>query len=257
MPAADAPFSLESVSVSAATAQVRVGEASGVVMEVAVRQGQEVKAGQLLARLNSHSQEFDLKMAQMAMNNEGSLGVVMGERNQHQASYQNAAEKYRRRQIEQWQMEYAQGALDRAKALVQSVEEQLRAAALVYEHRKREYDKRFIHSPFAGVVTEVKAAVGQSVGMAQHVFTIGNPNAAIVSFTVPADLAQGFSVDKQIALRDGSGKGTVHGYVTEIIDASADSRTVKMVVYGVAKDPSNLKYRLDLNALVAPAFEWE
>ena len=80
----------------------------------------------------------------------------------------------RKRTAAKTRLEHAMNMENFAEGQYQAQRDLKRVQRIHYDHYQREYENSFFRSPIEGTVKEVKVTVGQSVGIAAHVFTISN-----------------------------------------------------------------------------------
>jgi RND family efflux transporter MFP subunit len=137
---------------------------AGKVSEVLIQEGQHVKAGQVLARLDDSNARASLDQAQaQAQAAKATISV-------DQSALANAIPKLARSQklnargfLSQQDLEDSKLAADTAKDNVMLAERQLAAARATVEVFRRGEDDTVVRAPFAGVVTETDAQPGEIV----------------------------------------------------------------------------------------------
>lgn len=149
---------------------------NGQLVEVAVRPGDQVERGQLLARLDEVSAEVALMVAQ------AELQVARANVAEADASVQRASRSLRRTQqlaekglASASALEAARSEMSKARAASQAARAERSAAQERASLRGRERDQTEIVSPRAGLVLEVPAHTGMVVGPQTRLFRIGAP----------------------------------------------------------------------------------
>ncbi len=204
-------------------------EAAGTITRVYASPGQAVKFGDVLAEMDYDQQLYQMNVAKAQAEAEGGLQTAEGQLVQRKADLEEARELYRRRQVAEYRVDSALGMVQWAEGQVRSIREQKEFQKISYDYWAREYEKRFIRSPFTGVVSEVKATEGQGLGIAAHAFTVGNPDAMIVTTSVPADQARALAIKDRVTVRKPGEKVFSTATVQEILDDPASNGARKLV----------------------------
>jgi macrolide-specific efflux system membrane fusion protein len=148
-----------------ASALVSVGaEVSGSIKAVHVKLGQAVKAGDLIAEIDSLDQENAVKSAEAAL-----AGIEAQKRNQ-EASLIAAETSLARQQqlsanslVSQTALETAQAAVDQAKAQIAQLEAQIAQARLTVESAELDLARTRIVAPADGTVVALLVEAGQTL----------------------------------------------------------------------------------------------
>lgn len=163
--------SVEAVRQSTIAAQV-----TGAVIELHVKAGDKVAAGQVLLRL-------DARVAQR------SAAAGDAQAAAARAAADNAAAEFER-QRQLFQMSYiSQAALDAAEARLKTSRAQLAAQDAQAGAARIETGLHVIRAPFAGTVAEVPVAVGDMALPGRALVTLFDPAALRVAVAVPQSVA--------------------------------------------------------------------
>ncbi|MBQ8707245.1 MAG: efflux RND transporter periplasmic adaptor subunit [Succinivibrionaceae bacterium] len=171
--------------------QVSVGaQVSGQLQKLYVDTGDEVKAGMLLAQIDSRTQENSLKDAQ------AQLSTYRAQLNAAKASLKKAQLEYRRQERLSGQnagaradFEAAEAALESARAQVTVVEQQIQQAIVKVDTAKINVGYTQISAPIDGVVIAVVTDEGQTVVSNQTASTILKL-AKMDTMTVKAEISE-------------------------------------------------------------------
>lgn len=158
------------------SAQVRA-EITGAVLQVYAEEGQRVRRGEVLARIDDTALRENYLSARAALRS-AENAAELARRNEERASQLSAAGAVAKRQLEEAQLNAtsAAGALADARARFISAERQLAKAT--------------VRAPFAGVVAEQGVNAGDVVQVGALVYTIVDPASMRLEAAVPAsDLA--------------------------------------------------------------------
>ncbi len=148
-------------------AQRRAAVASkgtGRLVDLAVREGDEVRKGQVIARLESDDVEAALAQARANVN------VARSEFNRARAEYNDAALSYERRKslfeaglVSEAEFDSAEARYRRAQAAMSSAEAAIRAAEAAMRGAEVGLENTRIRAPFDGTVLTKNAEVGEVV----------------------------------------------------------------------------------------------
>lgn len=174
-----------------ASSLVSVGaEVSGRIKSLAVALGDDVKAGELIAEIDSLNQENAVKAAQAALAN------VEAQREMQEASLAQARVGLERAEklnpdklISDADYQAAQLAVQTGEAELKSVEAQIQQAELNVESAQLDLDRTRIVAPSDGTVVAVAVEVGQSVNASSSSPTIVKV-ANLDSMVVKAEISE-------------------------------------------------------------------
>ncbi len=156
--------------------------ATGTIVSVDVDYNAAVTKGQQLARLDSTDLAAAQRRAEAAKDAAAAnRDVAAASAADARAALQRADELGRSQRVSSKELELAASAYTRAMASLAAAEAQLRAADADLEGARANLAKAAITAPIDGIVLDVNAKVGQTVGSA----TIGTP-----LFTIASDLRQ-------------------------------------------------------------------
>ncbi|HKX44452.1 MAG TPA: efflux RND transporter periplasmic adaptor subunit [Burkholderiaceae bacterium] len=137
---------------------------TGTLVEVLIEEGDRVKQGQVLARLEDSALRASLGAAQ------ANVQVVEAQVAQAQAQLAQAQADVRRQEslaasgmVSQQAVEQSRTAVATATAVVQAQRRAAEAARAQYNQAKVNFDYTIVRAPFAGVITEKAAQVGEIV----------------------------------------------------------------------------------------------
>jgi multidrug efflux system membrane fusion protein len=187
-PADDVPPTLRSAAVDAqqgavATAYEGVVEAvrqtvlaaqvSGAVVELAVRAGDRVHAGQVLIRVDSRAAEQAAAAgAALARGARASLDVATREFDRQQALFTHGAT--------------SQVALDRAEAALKTAQAETAAQLAHATAARTQTELHIVRAPYGGVVAQVAVVLGDMALPGRPLLTLYDPVAMRVSAAIPA-----------------------------------------------------------------------
>ncbi|WP_375770176.1 efflux RND transporter periplasmic adaptor subunit [Archangium gephyra] len=217
------PQELRSGPVLSGTLQARRAatmraEVQGAVLEMVVEQGQQVKKGQLLARIEDSSVQDQFLAARTAVR-VARTGLQVARAEEERNRTLSAEGVITRRDFEQ-----AQLARNQAQAQLSEAEARL-ALALQQVGRTR------IRAPFSGVVSERLASAGDIVQPGAPLYTVIDPTSLRLEASVPAaqlnTLEPGVEVDFNVG---GYGDRSFKGRI-ERINPAVDPGTGQVRIY--------------------------
>ena len=147
--------------------QVEVASAAevGLVTEFAVKEGDRVQPGQLLASLDTELLVATLKVAQRRATSQGHLKAAVAELELRRTRIGKLRELRQKGHASEAEVERAEADLAVAEANLMNAQEEKELYELECERIESQITRRRIVSPIAGVVTEVHREVGESVAL--------------------------------------------------------------------------------------------
>jgi membrane fusion protein (multidrug efflux system) len=196
------------------TAQIPA-KVEGIVTAIKVREGELVKAGQILACLDTEEKKLALDKARLR------LGKA-------QAEYQRAEQSFKHELISKFDYDKALFDRDLAKSELETAELEL--------------DYTQVRAPFSGRITEKQVVVGKAVKKGDHLFTLADFNSLIARIFLPEkdvfQLERGQSTELALESRtDTKFAGRIRD-ISPVVDPKTG--TVKVTV-NVTGRPSNLR----------------
>lgn len=190
------------------------------VVEVNVKAGQKVKAGEVLIRLDDSDLQARLQQAKAALN------AASAARQQAAADEQRARQLLPAKAITPQEYERAATALKAAEADLHRAEEAIKEAQALL-------DWATIRAPMDGVVIDKKVDVGDTVTPGQVLVTLFDPARMQLVAQVRESLAHRLRVGQNIDVRVEGLQKQCAGTVSEIVpQAQAESRAFQVKVTG-------------------------
>ena len=204
----------------------------GTLANVAVKDGDVVKAGQLLANLDDAVLRASLEVAKAGMSAKGELQSARTQLELKTVEHEKLTELFGRNHASQRELDRIKGEVRIAESRFQSVQEDLDVRRLEYARIEAQLRQRHILSTIDGVVVEVRKDRGEFVSPSDPVVVrIVQLDPLLVVFSVPVDrrqeIVRGQSIQMQIDGHSASATATVE-YVDPTVDPS--SRTFKVKV---------------------------
>jgi RND family efflux transporter MFP subunit len=137
---------------------------TGTLTEVLIEEGDHVKAGQVLARLDDTAQKAALAQAEAQLRStQALLFQYQSQLAQNQRDVKRAEDLLQRKLVSEQAVEQARTLVDTQSALLESRRRQIDLAAANVRSAHVQLDYCTIHSPFNGVVIAKAAQVGEIV----------------------------------------------------------------------------------------------
>lgn len=167
---------------------VIAAQVSGAVVQLDVKAGDRVKAGQLLLRIDARAAE------QASAASEAQVRAA-------RAAQEVATKEYERQQQLHAERFISAAALDRARAEYQAALAQAQAQAAQAGAARTQSGFYVVHAPYAGVVSEVAVTLGDMALPGRALVTLYDPAALRVAAAVPQSVAARLQGDVAGAVR--------------------------------------------------------
>ncbi|MFK5921980.1 MAG: efflux RND transporter periplasmic adaptor subunit [Verrucomicrobiota bacterium] len=224
---------------------------AGVIAELAVKEGETVKKGQVLAKLDNRILEVSLKIAQLRAKSDA----------EQKAARARLSTK-RRRLAELERISEGGGVnadeLFRAKAEVEITEADLMEAEVQAEENglkvgqiQVQIERRTLISPINGVVERTFRDEAEAVGGGSDlVMTVVRLDQLILVIYVDAEMVGSLKVGQKVAVRamvgDEAGSAEV-AFVSPVTDSSSGTTRVRLLLDNAQqKHRSGVKYRVEV-----------
>ena len=204
----------------------------GTLANVAVKDGDVVRAGQLLANLDDAVLRASLEVAKAGMSAKGELQSARTQLELKTVEHEKLTELFGRNHASQREIDRVKGEVRIAESRFQSVQEDLDVRRLEYARIEAQLKQRHIMSTIDGVVVEVLKDRGEFVSPSDPVVVrIVQLDPLLVVFSVPVDrrqeIVRGQSIPMQIAGHSAPAMAMVE-YVDPTVDASSGTFKVKV-----------------------------
>ena len=167
--------------VEAVRQTVVAAQVSGAVVELAVKAGDRVQAGQLLLRIDARTADQSAA---------ASDAQVLAAR----AALEVATREYGRQQQLYQQKYISQAALERAESEFKATRAQVAAQVAQAGAARTQTGLHTVRAPYAGVVAEVPVQLGDMALPGRALLTLYDPSALRVTAAVPQSVAQATGV---------------------------------------------------------------
>lgn len=154
--------------------RVEVGaQVSGKITKINVSLGQEVKKGDLIATIDSMTQENDLEIAKSQLSSyEAQLESRTVNLEVSKSKFNRAEKLYKTKSISQDDYESAKQEYFSAKSEIKEIEEQIKQAEIEVKTAETDLSYTVITSPIDGVIISIPVSEGQTVNSMQTTPTI-------------------------------------------------------------------------------------
>ena len=196
---------------------VLTAEVDGRIESVLVRPGESVKAGQVLARMDTH--DLATRLAEQRANLAASRAQL------------DLAEKTQRRNEELQARHFiSANSLDTSHSSLDASREALRAREAQLTLAQQSLDKAVIRAPQSGIVSERAVQPGQHVGLNARLFSIVDLAELEFAAAVPVSQVNAVRIGQNVSVAAEGADGVAQGRV-ERIAPSADNGTRMIPVY--------------------------
>ena len=187
----DIESSVLATGVLEATKMVSVGaQVSGQVKKMYVQLGDQVKQGQLIARIDSVRQENDLKTAEASIKNQmAQLAVKQANLAKVEAEYQRQQAMYAQDATSRAELESALASYRTAQADITAINAQIEQSRLTLATAKEDLGYTQIVAPMNGTIVAIVTEEGQTVNANQSAPTIVKL-AQLDTMTIKAEISE-------------------------------------------------------------------
>ncbi|MCU0961564.1 MAG: efflux RND transporter periplasmic adaptor subunit [Pirellulaceae bacterium] len=207
---------------------------SGIVAAVAVRVGQRVQAGDVLATLESTEQQALLELAEHQTRAEGRLEATLAEARLRQSRLDNLSELASQGYANPEEVYRARMESEVADAHVRAAREERVARALEFRKIQAQLDNRTIRAPLSGVLTEILKRPGEFVSYNDpNVLVLVELDRLLATFYVPAPRAVALTPGRKLPIRFAPPAAPMEGtveVVSPVTDAESGTVRVQLVL---------------------------
>lgn len=204
----------------------------GIIMQLTVREGELVQAGQVLTTLDNEVHTALLAIAEQSKQAKGRLEALQAELSLRQDRILKFEKLLKLGHARQEEIEKARMELEIAVAQVKASREDLLIKELEYRKIKVQLDRRTIISPIDGVVTHLHKDIGEFVAPnAPEIMTVVQLDPLLATFSILSPHAETLVLDQTVKIRFPVSKRLVEGQVTFISPVTdAESGMVRVKV---------------------------
>lgn len=162
---------------------------TGTLVALFVKPGDVVGKDQVLGHTELDMAMLNVATARANLEATGTLEQMFWQYQALVVTREEMEEAVHKRTAPKSRLQFAQAMEKWAKGQYQAQQDIKKVQKINLEHCQKEYESRFIHSPVDGVVTEVKVALGQAVGMGAPIFTVSTGSNLSAPLAVPSAAA--------------------------------------------------------------------
>jgi len=189
--------------VEAVRQTVVAAQVAGAIVELRVRAGDTIKAGQVVARIDARAAEQSASASQ---------AQVQAAR----AALQVASKDFER-QTQLFQKRFiSQAALDQAEAVYKATASQVAAQIALAGAARSQSDFFILRAPYNGIVADVAVVLGDMAMPGRPILTLYDPSLLRVTATIPQTIVTSLSV-RQGAKVELPGVAGAHLWVTPVL----------------------------------------
>lgn len=215
------------------TVEVASGE-TGVLTDVCVREGDAVRLGQPIAKLEDDVLRAQVQIAEKAVTASGRLDSARAEFALRKRRLEKLEELYRGGNARKEEVNRAIADRDIALARVLTTEEEMEIKRLEFEKTQYQLERRTVLAPLEGVVLKLHKRAGEYLGPADpKVMTLVRLNPLRAVFAVPEVDARRLVVGQPLELRLRNTSETIPGsvaLVAPVIDGRSGTIRVELEV---------------------------
>ncbi|HKK45287.1 MAG TPA: efflux RND transporter periplasmic adaptor subunit [Balneolaceae bacterium] len=179
-------------------------EISGKIDEVLVQNGQEVKKGDPLVRLQDNQYQQQVRQAEAGLRiNNARLKQAKAQLNELQARYKRTKKLAEQNLSSDLEMETLEAQMESAQADVELAEAQVQQSQSNVKESQDVLSKTVIKAPVSGKVGQRNAEVGMQLNPSTRVFTIGDLNRLRVEVVLTEQMLQNIEVGQSVRIYAG------------------------------------------------------
>lgn len=231
-------------------------QADGVVREVLVAEGAQVREGDVLLRLDDEVQAARIGLARAAAEAEGELRQAQVQHQEAQAVHARTQQAAGRGAATEWEVRQARARLEVTRAAAEGAEERRRIEQRRLDLELAQQAQLVIRAPFDGVVTRIDTVAGATLTRADRPLTVADLSVLEAVLYVPAQAWTALrpGQDHPLMLSEPVGR-TVEArlrHMDPVMDAASGRfRAVFTIANPDGAIPAGLEAGLDLRS-VAP-----
>jgi RND family efflux transporter MFP subunit len=229
-------------------------QSDGVVREVAVAEGERVRAGDVLLRLQDEVLSARIGLARAAAEAEGELRQAQVQHAEAAAVLARTQQAAGRGGATEWEVRQARARLDVSRAAADGAEERRRIEQRRLELELAAQDQLMIRAPFDGMVTRLETVAGATLTRADRPVTVADLSVLEAVLFMPAWTWPRLRLGAAYPLRLSEPvEAVVEGrlrHVDPVMDAASGRfRAVFTIANADGALPAGLEAELDLRGL--------
>lgn len=205
---------------------------SGLIAAIEVEEGETVRRGQLLARLDDLVLHTSLRIAKVQMESVGALRTAEAESRMRTNRHEKLAALQKEGHATAEEVLLAQAEMEAAQARVLTARETLEVRKLEHARIAAQIERRLIRSPIDGIVTRVFRDPSEFVSYTDPVvMTVVQLDPLIAVFTGTTEQVRDIRVGQKLTVRLASTAEPAQGevvYVAPVLDAQSGAVRFKV-----------------------------
>ena len=206
---------------------------AGAIAELIVEEGDVIKAGGTVARLDDRVQELQVEIAEELAQTTSQLIAANQLLEKRKEISRRLDDLKKRGHASQSEIIRAEMELSIAQAKVLAAKEEKAVREIELRRAEVQLDRRTISSPFDGIVAKIHRREGEFLSpLHPEVATIIQVNKLLASFAIMSDQLSKFEIDKEYTIRLENGslvKGTVYRIGVET-DSQSGTVDIKLLI---------------------------
>ena len=196
---------------------------TGILSQLFVKEGDQIEAGGLLAKLNDEVLAASLAVGLETTQSTGATKSAMAELKMQQERFNKLNGLFQRQHASQTELDRAQSQLEIATAKVESVQDEMRIKNLEMKRIEAQLEQRKLRTPMDCVVTEIFKDEGEFVSPSDPtVMKVVQLNPLRIIFSVPQEEINRLKANDVVPLV--IGEQELHGKV-EFVSPTADAQS--------------------------------
>jgi len=207
---------------------------SGVILGLAVREGDAIRAGEIIARLDSQVLQASLNAAREKAKAKGKINGATATVQNKSHHLQQMQELFKGDHASDKEVKQAQLESDLAQANLESTYDEIRAQELEIKRIEAQLDRRVVRAPNSGVVLELPRQVGEAVTATEsQVATIVTLNQLRVRYFLSTVQATAIKRGErlQVSFPDtGQATDAIVDFVSPVTDSKSGTVRVELLI---------------------------
>ncbi len=204
----------------------------GTIAEVLVREGDRVRVGQLVARLDEEPLRAALKAAESEMRSVGKLRASQADARMQSEMWKRLDELRSRNHASANELFRAEVQKEISESQLLAIEEEIRVKTMEFQRIEAQLDSRRMYSPIDGIVTRVFKDVSEFTSPSDPgIVKVVQLDPLLIVFSVPGNLARQIHTSESVNLSiEGQTAVGVVEFVSPTIDAQSGTTRVRVRV---------------------------
>jgi RND family efflux transporter MFP subunit len=206
----------------------------GILLNLSVREGDQVRKGQLLGALDCEALLISQQIAKLNMESHGRLDAAVAERNLRKTRLEKLQVLKPKGHASQEEVDRASADFEIAEANVLAAQEQLAVDALEFKRTEALIERRTLRSPMDGVITRIYHEEREFImASSPTVLAVVQLNPLRIVFSVPLAMSTSLKVGRTVPITffelGGAAEGQIE-FVSPVVDAESGTVRVKVLV---------------------------